>query len=72
MTRGPFGSHSFIPFIASQFITDFGRFGQHAHDPAPVLAKAGWSLLGGGASSCSSYAAGHAVQYSWYNSGDAD
>ena len=71
MTRGTFGSHSFIPFIASQFITDFGRFGQHAHDPAPVLAKAGSSLLGGGASSSSS-AAGHAVQYSWYNRGDAD
>ena len=36
MTRGPFGSHSFIPFIASQFITDFGRFGQHRHDTTPV------------------------------------
>ena len=36
MTRGPFGSHSFIPFIASQFISDFGRFGQHRHDTTPV------------------------------------
>ena len=71
MTRGPFGSHSFIPFIASQFITDFGRFGQHAHDPTPVLARAG-SLGGGGAPSSSSSAAGHAVQYSWYNRGDSN
>ena len=69
MTRGPFGSHSFIPFVASPFITDFGRFGQHTHDPTSVLAKAG-SL--GGASSSSSAAAGHVVQYSWYNRGDAN
>ena len=41
MTPGTFGSHSFIPFIASQFITDFGRFGQHRHDPTPVLPKLG-------------------------------
>ena len=69
MNRGTFGSHSFIPFIASQFITDFGRFGKHRHDPAPVLTKA--RSLGGGSSS-SSCSAGHAVQYSWYNRGDAD
>ena len=36
MTCGPFGAHAFIPFAASQFITDFGRFGQHAHDAPPV------------------------------------
>ena len=69
MIRGPFGSHSFIPFIASQFITDFGRFGKHAYDPMPVLAKAG--SLGEGASFSSSVA-GHAVQYSWYNRGDSN
>ena len=70
MTRGTFGSHSFIPFIASQFITDFGRFGQQRHDPTPVFTKSG--PFGGGSSSSSSSAAGHAVQYSWYNRGDAD
>ncbi len=68
MTRGTFGSHSFIPFIASQFITDFGCFGQHGLDPTPVLAKAG--SLSGGSSSPSS--ARHAVQYSWYNRGEVD
>ena len=67
MTRDTFGSHSFIPFIASQFIIDFGRFGQNTHDPTPVLTKAG--SLGEGSSS---FSAGHAVQYSWYNRGDAD
>ena len=56
MTRGTFGSHSSIPFIAPQFITDFGRFGQHLPDPTPVLTKSG--SLGGGSSSSSS--AGHA------------
>ena len=70
MTRGTFGSHSFIPFIASQFITDFGRFGQHRHDPPPFFTKSG--SFGGGSSSSSSSSAGHAVQYSWYNRGDAD
>ena len=39
MTRGTFGSYSFIAFIASQFITDFSRFGQDCHDPTPVLTK---------------------------------
>ena len=67
MTCGTFGFHSFIPFIASQFITDFGCFGQHRHDPTPVLTKAG--ALGGGSSSPS---AGHAIQYSWYNQGEVD
>ena len=71
MTRGPFGSHPFILFVASQFITDFGRFGRHTHDPTSVLAKAG-SLEGGASSSTSAAAAGHAVQYSWYNRGDAN
>ena len=61
MTRGAFGSYSFTPFIASQFIADFGRFGQFRHDPTPVLTKLG--SLGGGSSSPSS--TGHAVQYSW-------
>ena len=38
MTSGTFGPHSFIPFIASQFITDFG---QQRHDPTPVLTNRG-------------------------------
>jgi len=40
MTRSTFGSHAFIPFVESQFITDVGRFGQYAHDASSVLKMA--------------------------------
>ena len=67
MTCGPFSAHAFIPFVPSQLVADFIRFGQHAHDASSVLAKAGSS--GGGALSSSS---GHTVQYSRYKRGDSD